>query len=1074
LKASDTLKIKWASALVASKERAELLAKSSENDSPIQTLYRVAVRGDISGIKHLSGDSAGSQAIDSVVLRPSWLVPLPSGKDQEKNEWAHNYRHSYNLTRAEENLTDAFGLDIRGGALRDWNEEVQSAREMPTETLQERIDRARMIHKVLTEFGEAAVAGARSIFEGHVMPMNGNEPNRSHVFLFNNIFFSRALDAGVDTFKISQGDRAARKSASRDAQCVGILHRLDNPGLHTLATVLVDYLGTRLVCQSIVPGILHGEKTHKLLYGAVEATAPLSWDEDMHSIMEDTLGKGLMIATRKVPTLPLSEDRLAEIEKGKLMPGQPQEDMGLDKMEGKEPTTTLCGPVEAKGIRGSDQRKYVLDLTRLTPRDANWVPKSIGGTGKWEEGSKGKFIPVSVDDEEWTMAVLRQELVTALTHKKMTEYITKKKEKEAEKKLTENGEEDQLAVAESNPTEAEVAKKQSDEKDSEYLASLRFNVNVFLPHTKSLEGIDNDAFTQMQKDEELAREAAAYLWETLIPKLTVEIREGSGQIPVDGLALTELLHQRGINCRYLGRLAALAATEEAKDRLSEKEVEAKTLEKLPRRMMPLCWLEMLECEMVARAAKHVLDSYLNENGGAAATQPAQTIASFLSALVSTAEESAAETEGRVNMESTAGVPDEDELNALTVFDTGGLGDATPSLIRSRSEVWKDIEKEVGRRFRYVLTLYNKKGNKENRAIFIPLLRRVCQRTGVRLLAKNYFVGGKCLCSGGNSSGGRIIASHPITALDLIEVLPMVKHSAAHRGEGFVPCSFGTPLGSPSLHILLPDAKATLEAAHAHFNQRSLAVAMDLAQESASLYQRVIDTPLHASVARCLDLTAVILFHAQEPELAVANASRALAIAVQLGGFDCSEAVTAHTTLSHILLSSGGHASGVKHLRAALFLMELMAGPNYTEIPSVYHKLGTVYHEAGMVVEAIRFYQEAASRKIHDRAFFGMISKSNALVLASIGNFAGAFENEKRAFGMYSLVFGVDHEVTKNSANTLKQLIKLSMEQNISINAANKQTNEEQAADEVANQIVADEIEADKKKKKQKSKKKKHT
>ena len=119
---------------------------------------------------------------------------------------------------------------------------------------------------------------------------------------------------------------------------------------------------------------------------------------------------------------------------------------------------------------------------------------------------KGKFIPVSVDDEEWTMAVLRQELVTALTHKKMTEYITKKKEKEAEKKLTENGEEDQLAVAESNPAEAEVAKKQSDEKDSEYLASLRFNVNVFLPHTKSLEGIDNDAFTQMQKDEELARE----------------------------------------------------------------------------------------------------------------------------------------------------------------------------------------------------------------------------------------------------------------------------------------------------------------------------------------------------------------------------------------------------------------------------------------------------------------------------------------------------------------------------------------------------------------------------------------
>ena len=33
----------------------------------------------------------------------------------------------------------------------------------------------------------------------------------------------------------------------------------------------------------------------------------------------------------------------------------------------------LCGPVECKGIEGSDGRKYVLDLVRLGPRDVFYV-----------------------------------------------------------------------------------------------------------------------------------------------------------------------------------------------------------------------------------------------------------------------------------------------------------------------------------------------------------------------------------------------------------------------------------------------------------------------------------------------------------------------------------------------------------------------------------------------------------------------------------------------------------------------------------------------------------------------------
>lgn len=40
-------------------------------------------------------------------------------------------------------------------------------------------------------------------------------------------------------------------------------------------------------------------------------------------------------------------------------------------------------PVEWKGIKGADGRVYMLDLIRLTPRDPNFIPPTLGGTGVW-------------------------------------------------------------------------------------------------------------------------------------------------------------------------------------------------------------------------------------------------------------------------------------------------------------------------------------------------------------------------------------------------------------------------------------------------------------------------------------------------------------------------------------------------------------------------------------------------------------------------------------------------------------------------------------------------------------------
>ena len=84
--------------------------------------------------------------------------------------------------------------------------------------------------------------------------------------MFNQIFFSLAVDArgqyeGVD------GDATANKMSGHDIKGLREVQRADIEGIHVLATCLVDYCGQRVVCQALIPGILHGDQNEFLIYG---------------------------------------------------------------------------------------------------------------------------------------------------------------------------------------------------------------------------------------------------------------------------------------------------------------------------------------------------------------------------------------------------------------------------------------------------------------------------------------------------------------------------------------------------------------------------------------------------------------------------------------------------------------------------------------------------------------------------------------------------------------------------------------------------------------------------------------
>jgi protein TIF31 len=94
------------------------------------------------------------------------------------------------------------------GQTRDWNEELQTTRELPRTSLQERLTRERAIFKIHSDFVAAAVKGAMAVVDGNVMAINPADEPRTHMFIWNNIFFSLGFDV-KDHYKELGGDAAA-------------------------------------------------------------------------------------------------------------------------------------------------------------------------------------------------------------------------------------------------------------------------------------------------------------------------------------------------------------------------------------------------------------------------------------------------------------------------------------------------------------------------------------------------------------------------------------------------------------------------------------------------------------------------------------------------------------------------------------------------------------------------------------------------------------------------------------------------------------------------------------------------
>ena len=373
--------------------------------------------------------------------------------------------------------------------LRDWNEEFQTTRELPRETVQDRVFRERVTSKLFADYNEAAAQGAILIARGEVAPLNPTEPRDAQIFVYNNVFYSFGAD-GVGTFAGEGGDEAARVATSKDVMGVRTVNQLDVPDLSTPGTLIVDFLGRRIVAQSIVPGIFKQREPgeNQIDYGGVEGKDVVA-DNEAFTPLFSKLSSALRVKKHPV----------------------------WDK-DGKR--HDLEASVETKGLLGTDGRKYVLDLYRITPVDVHWIEKY------WDEESDHVRYP-------HRMSVLRPELVDSYWRIKLRDYIKTKvsqsgptNDGEQEAKATPmqvQGETNGEAKTEANyPSEnasdkSEVKSAQESQAERVDVSDFRlaFNPDVCCGQQPG----SDDEREDLQSDEAAVRALSDYLLDDTIPQL---------------------------------------------------------------------------------------------------------------------------------------------------------------------------------------------------------------------------------------------------------------------------------------------------------------------------------------------------------------------------------------------------------------------------------------------------------------------------------------------------------------------------------------------------------------------------
>lgn len=904
----------------------------------------------------------------SLKRHPLEVIPTP----YQVFPWAvPQAEHTIDTLRAEDAAAIRIGYEEHmPGQLRDWNEELQSARELPKDTMQQRLLRDRAIFKITSDFVAAATRGAVAVVDGNVMAINPGEDEKKRMFIWNNIFFSFAFDSR-DHFQELGGDDAAYAAAGGDLKGVMAYNRLDTQSLYTLSTVIVDYRGYRVIAQSIIPGILQREQEQSVVYGSVDSGKSISSHDKFLELLSKA-GKSIRIRPHKV-------------------------------INSSDEEVDLCSSVECKGIIGADGRHYILDLFRTFPPDANFLGENKQASDNVDDKETKSMFPRPYKHK---LCCLRPELIEGfiafryvLFLKLVAMHVSAAKQREMQNKNEEkpvdeaNGEQQSecpyknrlnSSDKDSNEnTKLEEAVKEAEESQDNHTESsaanatdssdisadaiksaakavgsindaefdIRFNPDIYAPgikHASSEEGA-------LSSDKLLVQDASDFLVETVIIKM-VEDFISLSQTPLDGSQLTDIMHNRGINMRYLGKVASilsLRADLEHVHKIAVMEMIIRTVKQLFKVHMQSATLRTLSV-----AISHFLNCFLSLYPSPLPHLPAEEVI--------------------YKKKKSKRKPVKTQGNGASTVAWATL---TPE------DLWKLIEEETKKNFGFELACKNSDGAfLKYRIHRISLLRSFCLRTGVQVLLREYDFESR---------------KYPtFTEDDIMNLFPVVKHT------------------NPKAY----DASAIFEAAQGRLQGGLIGEAHELMVEALNLFHQVYG-PLHADIATCYRAVARLHYLAEDAIQAVSYQKKAVIVCERIFGVDHPDTIIAYVHLALYCHNAGMASVALKLMYRARYLAVLVYGEGHPDMATFDSNIGLILHGQREFKISEKFLEKALDvqlkyhgpESVHTAMSFHLVARAKACV----NDYRAALSAEKTAFSIYSSKFGEADSRTKESSEYLK-------------------------------------------------------
>ncbi|KAG6042014.1 Intracellular distribution of mitochondria [Claviceps citrina] len=865
-------------------------------------------------------DPLATFQITNAIPAAPWAVPSPNSTLCAHIADPARPQETYLLSGVENTDT-----------LRDWNEEFQSAKELPKGSIQDRVFRERLISKLFADYNDAAAKGAVMVARGEIAPLNPTECRDAQIFVYNNIFFSFGAD-GVGTFTSEGGDEAAKVATGKDVAGVRLVNQLDIDGLFVPATVVVDYLGKRIVAQSIVPGIFKQREPgeNQIDYGAVDGKDVVAADERFISPFAQ-LSKALKVKRHPV----------------------------WDK-DGKR--FELEASVETKGLMGTDGRKYVLDLYRITPYDINWLDQT---TSEAEEDAT-KLYP-------HRMTVLRPELVESFARYRMRQWVDKELERHAKSKGDDSPEQ--------TNSDAQAEAQESSEAQLD-LSDFKFALN---PDAFSGQVPQTDEEkSQLLEDENEVREAGNYLRQQVIPDLLRELSDSDISFPMDGQSLSVLLHKRGINMRYLGAIASQANDK----RLS-------------------CLRELCIQDMVARAFKHIAATYLR-------ALPVPFTAACISHLLNCLLGYDLNSKPLIDVDSSV----------RSLYDDADLSfeSVTPSSLRAsiEQEVTRrfrfklEVEWQSAiRKMQLLRDVCLKLGFQVEAKDYVFEQKRSAEEQGGEDSTSNTINGQQNGESKEKKKKKKARDESPVVSLpsvlsstftpgDVVDAVPVVKHSAPRSAL----------------------AEEALEAGRLSIIQNQKKLGQELLLESLSLHEQIYGI-LHPEVAKVYNSLSMLYYQLDDKEAALELARKAIVVAERTVGLDSAETLLNYLNLSLFLHQNGDSSGALLYSKHALMLWKLIYGPDHPDSITTLNNAAVMlqhlkqYHESRLWFEEALRVCESVFGKLSVNSATLLFQLAQALALDHDSK--GAVNRMRDSYNIFLSELGPEDKNTKEAESWLEQL-----------------------------------------------------